>query len=134
MLRLEGVGQFTVSKWANSQYRNQGLAFAGESNSPFELAVAHHLETWPYRCLRENERSTIATKRSLAVSEEHGIQWFAATDGAALGANRAQFDREQQGIDQLKNALTDAVGIGGRLGLTQGLLGWRKRRDLIARR
>jgi len=99
----------------------RGLAFAGQSNRPFELAVAHQLEAWLYHGLRETERSTNAWKRSLAISEEHGIPWFATLARVGLGANRALFDGEREGIDQLKNGLTDSVGIGGRFGLAEGM-------------
>jgi hypothetical protein len=124
---LHVMGQSAINVWIMGhadvarERIAKGLAFAGESNSPFEVVVAHHLEAWLYRCLRENERSTNAAKRSLAVSEEHDIQWFAAAVRGVLGANRAQFDGEREGIDQLKNGLTDALATGGRLGLTEGL-------------
>jgi len=118
------MGQSAINAWTMGhadvarERIARDLAFAGESNSPFDLAWAHQQESWLYWCLRENERFISAAKRSLAISEEHGFPWIAASVRVFVGWNRAQFEGEREGIDQLKNGLTDAVGTGGRLGLT----------------
>src|SRR5262249_6441541 len=96
----------------------RNLAFAGESNSPFDLAWAHQQESWLYSCLRENERFISAAKRSLAISEEHGFPWIAASGRVFVDLNRAQYQGERVEIVQLKYSLKEVIGTGHRLVLT----------------
>src|SRR5262249_6758163 len=106
------MGQSAINAWTMGrsdlarERLDRVLAFARDSNNPYELAEAQHMEWWLCDSLGDAERSSNAARRTLAVCEEHGFPWFAAFARAQLSILRARFG-EREGIE----AITDTVNI-----------------------
>ena len=70
----------------------QAIAFARDSNNPYDLAFARFFESWLYCWLREPQRAEVAATQALAIAEEHGFPFvrnLTLTD-ARLGAGAAR--------------------------------------------
>ena len=51
----------------------RAIAFARDSNNPYDLAVARIFESWLSCLLREPQRAEVAATQALAIAEEHGF-------------------------------------------------------------
>ena len=70
----------------------QGLAFALNSNNPYDRAVGRLFESWLSCILREPQRAEVAATQALAIAEEHGFSYLREFDpyDARLGAGAAR--------------------------------------------
>ena len=70
----------------------QGLAFALNSNNPYDLAVGRLFESWLSCILREPQRAEVAAAQALAAAEEHAFAFIRNIDPdkARLGASAAR--------------------------------------------
>jgi tetratricopeptide (TPR) repeat protein len=122
------IGQTAINAWTMGhadvarERMARGLAFARDTNRPLDLAAAHLYESWLHLRLRETEQASDAARRALAISETHGVSWFAAVPRAMLGAIRARLGAAKEGLDLIKSGLTRMANQGGRLGLTENLI------------
>src|SRR5215469_5447442 len=121
------MGQSAINAWTMGrsdvarERLARALAFARDSNNPYELAEAQYMECWVYERLRDAERSEDAAERTLAVCEEHGFPWFAAFARAQLGLLRAR-SGAREGFDAINDTVNSTANMNGRLGLTTLIL------------
>jgi class 3 adenylate cyclase len=54
----------------------QAMAFARESNNPYDLAMSRVFESWLYCWLREPQRAEVAATQALNIDEEHGFPFI----------------------------------------------------------
>jgi class 3 adenylate cyclase/tetratricopeptide (TPR) repeat protein len=99
----------------------QGLAFARNSNNPYDLAVARSLESWLFCCLREPQRAEVAAMQALAIIEEHGFRYVENLTLTMLGWARAQLGSASEGVSIIRQGIAGLAEIGSRLFITDHL-------------
>ena len=68
----------------------RAIAFARDSNNPFDLAVARCFESWLFCLLREPQRAEVAATQALAIAEEHGFPLRREYDPPDCSAGRGR--------------------------------------------
>jgi hypothetical protein len=71
----------------------QAIAFARDSNNPFDLAVGRMLESVLFCLLREPQHADAAATQALAISDEHGFPFVRDVTRTALGRGRSSAAR-----------------------------------------
>jgi len=95
----------------------QAIAFARDSNSPYNLAVGRNLESWLSCLLREPQRAELAATQALAIAEEQGFPYYRDLTRTAIGWARAQLGRAGEGVAIIHQGLDDMAEAGNRMGL-----------------
>lgn len=98
-----------------------GLAFARESQSPYELAVGLYYESRLYACLREPERAEAAAAQAVAICDGHGFTQVGAFARIWSGWARAQLGRAGEGITLIGGGIACLAELGARIGVTDFL-------------
>jgi hypothetical protein len=80
----------------------QALAFARDSNNPYDLAFARTFESWLSCLLRESQRTEVAAMQALAIIEEHGFRFVGNLTRTLLGWAQAQLGRAGEGITLIR--------------------------------
>ncbi len=99
----------------------QTIAFARNSNNPYEMAAALSLEGWLYILMKEARRAEVAAERALAIIEEHGFPFLKNLALIALGRARAQLGRTGEGVALVRQGLAGFADTGNRLSLQDHL-------------
>ena len=97
------------------------MAFAQESNNPYDLAVARVFESRLYGWLREPQRAEVAATQALAIAEEHAFPAPTNMTRTTLGWARAQLGRADEGSALIRQGLAGLVEVGIRLNVTEHL-------------
>jgi class 3 adenylate cyclase len=102
----------------------RAIAFARNSNNPYDLAVGRHFESRLSRLLREPQRAELAATQALAIAEEHGFSYIKEQTRSRLGWARAQqLGRAGEGAALIRQGLSGLAEIGSRLYITDHLTG-----------
>ena len=99
----------------------QGLAFARNSNNPYDLAVGRMFESWLYCLLREPQRAEVAAAQALAAAEEHGFAFIRNITLTRLGWARAQLGRADEGATLIRQGIAGMAETGSRVDITDHL-------------
>jgi len=95
------------------------IAFAQDSNSPYDLAFARWFESLLYCSLREPQRAEVAAAQALAIAEEHGFLSLRRFQTLApLGWARAQLGGTAEGVALIRRGLTGMAEAGAKLWIT----------------
>jgi class 3 adenylate cyclase len=99
----------------------QGLAFARNSNNPYDLAVGRLFESWLSCILSEPQRAEVAAAQALAAAEEHAFAFIRNITLTRLGWARAQLGRAGEGATLIRQGIAGLAEIGSRLFITDHL-------------
>ncbi len=99
----------------------QGLAFARNSNNPYDLAVGRLFESWLSCLLREPQRAEVAASQALAAAEEHAFALIRNLTLPRLGWARAQLGRAGEGATLIRHGIAGLAEIGSRQFITDHL-------------
>jgi len=99
----------------------QAIAFARDSNNPFELAFGRMFESLLYCSLREPRRAQVAAMQGLAIAEEHGFPSVRNDAHIALGWARVQLGRAGEGVALIRQGLAGLAETGARISITNHL-------------
>jgi DNA-binding winged helix-turn-helix (wHTH) protein/tetratricopeptide (TPR) repeat protein len=122
-----GLGFATVSAWsmgradAARERFARAIAFACESENPYDLALARFFESWLYQLLKDPEASENASAQALAISEEHGFTYGRYLAQCRMGWARAQLGHASEGVALIRTGLAGLEDIGARQTLTNFL-------------
>ena len=97
------------------------IAFARESNNPYDLAVARMFESQLSYLLREPARAEVAATQAVTIAEEHGFPVPGNTARTLLGWAWAEHGRAADGVAQIRQGLTGLAEVGARLTITDHL-------------
>ena len=126
---VAGIGTAGLCAWTSGhadiarERIAQAIAFARDSKSPHDLAVARVFETWLYRCLREPQRAEAAATQILTIVEEHGFPYVRNANLMMLGWARAQLGSAGEGVALIRQGVAGSVEAGVRLTITDKLTG-----------
>jgi tetratricopeptide (TPR) repeat protein len=99
----------------------QAIAFARNSNNPYDLAVARRFEGSLYCWLREPQRAEVAGMQALAITEEHGFSFVKNMTLPMLGWARAQLGSAGEGVALIRRGLAGAAETGTGVTITDHL-------------
>jgi class 3 adenylate cyclase/tetratricopeptide (TPR) repeat protein len=94
------------------------MAFARDSNNPYELVVGRLLESLVACMQREPRRAEVAATQALALAEEHGFPFGRDLTRPALGWARAQLGRAGEGVTLIRQGLAGQAEAGTRVTIT----------------
>jgi class 3 adenylate cyclase/tetratricopeptide (TPR) repeat protein len=94
---------------------SRAIAFARDTNNPYDLAVALTLAGWMFRVLREPKRAEDPITQAMAIVEEHGFPFVGNMSRAVGGAVRAQLGNPAEGIALMRRGLAGFAESGDRL-------------------
>jgi len=83
------------------------MAFAQESNNPYDLAVARLFESRLSCWLREPQHAEVAATQALTIAEEHGFSYVRNFSLPMLGWARAQLGRAGEGVALIRQGVAD---------------------------
>ena len=124
-----GIGTAGLCAWTSGhadiarERIAQAIAFARDSKSPYDLAVARVFETWLYQRLREPQRAEAAATQVLTIVEEHGFPYVRNLNLTMLGWARAQLGSASEGVALIRQGVAGSVEAGVRLTITDKLTG-----------
>ena len=110
-----GLGFATVSAWsmgradAARERFARAIAFACESENPYDLALARFFGSWLYQLLKDPQASENASAQALAISEEHGFTYGRYLAHCRMGWARAQLGHASEGVALIRTGL---AGLG----------------------
>jgi len=96
------------------------MAFAQESNNPYDLAVARVFESRLSCWLREPQHAEVAATQALPIAEEHGFSYARNFSLLMLGWARAQLGRAGEGVALIRQGIA-GMAEAGRLYVTDQL-------------
>jgi len=99
----------------------QGLAFALNSNNPYDRAVGRLFKSWLSCILREPQRAEVAAAQALAAAEEHAFAFIRNITLTRLGWARAQLGRAGEGATLIRQGIDNLNQTGSRLYITEHL-------------
>jgi tetratricopeptide (TPR) repeat protein len=97
------------------------IAFARDSNNPFDLAGARYAECRLSCLLQEPQRAEVAAMQALAIAEEHGFPALGNMTYPLLGWARAQLGRAGEGVALIRQGLDGLAETGSRGTVTDHL-------------
>ena len=122
-----GLGFATVTAWSMGRADTarerlaRAIAFACESENPYDLALARFFESWLYQLLRNPQASENASAQALAISEEHSFTYGNYLAHCRMGWARAQLGYTSEGVALIRKGLAGLEEIGARQTLTNFL-------------
>ena len=117
-----GVGAWTIGHADKAGERiAQAIAFAGESQNPYDLGFARFFESWLYWFLREPQGAEAAATQVLAISEEHGFSFLRDMYLCVAGWARARLVSAGEGVPLIRQGLAGLVEAGARAAVTYSL-------------
>jgi tetratricopeptide (TPR) repeat protein len=93
----------------------RAIAFARDSKSPFDLAIARLLESLLYQWLREPQRAEAAATQALALSEEHDFPVNRHSARTIMGWAQAQLGSTGEGVSLIRQGLSGLAEVGARV-------------------
>jgi tetratricopeptide (TPR) repeat protein len=99
----------------------RAMAFARESNNPYDLGVGRMSESWLACLLREPRQAEAAAAQALAIVEEHGFSFVRNLTLTLLGWARARLGRAGEGVALIRQGLAGMAEAGVRFGITNHL-------------
>jgi tetratricopeptide (TPR) repeat protein len=99
----------------------QAIAFARDSNNPYDLAAARTMESWLLCLLREPQRAEVAATQALAITEEHGFPAMRNLTLPPLGWARARLGHAAEGVALIRQGLSGLAKAGFRAFITAHL-------------
>ena len=100
----------------------QAIAFARNSNNPYELAAGRSFESFLYCLLRQPQRAELAATQALAIAEEYGFSYLRNMARATLGWAWGQLGRASEGVELTRQGLAGLDEAGGRVAITANLM------------
>jgi tetratricopeptide (TPR) repeat protein len=97
------------------------MAFAKDSNQPYDLAMALLFEGYLHRFQREPRQVEAVGARLLSLSEEHGFAYACDLARGLIGWARAQLGCTAEGVSLIRQALAGFEKSGARVGNTDVL-------------
>jgi predicted ATPase len=97
------------------------IAFACESNNPYDLAAVRYAESRLSCLLQEPQRAVVAAMQALAIAEEHGFPALRNMTHPLLGWARAQIGRAGEGVALIRQGLDGLAETGSRGTVTDHL-------------
>jgi class 3 adenylate cyclase/tetratricopeptide (TPR) repeat protein len=97
------------------------MAFARDSNNPYELVVGRLFESGLACMMREPRRAEVAATHALAFAEEHGFPFVRNLTRPQLGWARAQLGRAGEGVTLIRQGLAGQAEAGSRSMITTHL-------------
>jgi class 3 adenylate cyclase/tetratricopeptide (TPR) repeat protein len=97
------------------------IAFARDSNNPFDLAGVRYAECRLSCLLQEPQRAEVAAMQALAIAEEHGFPALRIITHPLLGWARAQLGRASEGVRLIRQGLDGLAETGSRGTVTDHL-------------
>jgi class 3 adenylate cyclase/tetratricopeptide (TPR) repeat protein len=126
---VDGIGRAALCAWVLGHADKareriaQAIAFARDSNNPYDLAVGRLFESALSCWLRELQHAEVAATQALAISGEHGFRFVRDLTRATLGWARAQLGKTGEGVALIRQGLAGLAEAGTRV-LTTGFLTW----------
>ncbi|HTJ08880.1 MAG TPA: adenylate/guanylate cyclase domain-containing protein [Candidatus Binataceae bacterium] len=126
---VAGIGTAGLCAWTSGhadiarERIAQAIAFARDSKSPYNLAIARVFETWLYQRLGEPQRAEAAATQVLTIVEEHGFPYVRNLNLTMLGWVRAQLGSAREGVALIRQGVAGSVEAGVRLTITDKLTG-----------
>jgi class 3 adenylate cyclase len=99
----------------------RAIAFARDSNSPYELAAARMIESRLSCLLREPPGAKVAGTQALTLAEEHGFAYLRNSTLPLLDWARAQLGTPGEGVALIRQGLAGMAESGSRLEITAQL-------------
>ena len=96
----------------------QAIAFAEESQNPYDLAYGRYFEGALYWLLGEAPQAQAAAEKALVLSEEHGFTLVAALAQTVIGWTRARLGSVSEGVALIRRGIAGVVEAGGRVGIS----------------
>jgi hypothetical protein len=96
----------------------QAIAFAQDSNNPYDLAVSRFFESWLYCSLREPQHAEVAATQALALAEEHGFAFNGDATRPVLGWAWAQLGNSSEGVALIRQGLAGMAEAGVKVATT----------------
>jgi class 3 adenylate cyclase/tetratricopeptide (TPR) repeat protein len=93
----------------------RAVAFARDTNNPYNLAIVRTLESWLLNLLREPQRAEVLATQALAIVEQHSFPFVANLARTQLGAVRAQLGSVREGIALMHQGLGGFAQSGNNL-------------------
>jgi len=93
----------------------RAVAFARDSNNPYDLAIVRTLESWLLYLLREPRRSEDLATQALTIVQEHAFPFVGNLSRTQLGAVRAQLGGVREGIALMRQGLAGFAESGNTL-------------------
>ncbi|WP_309604881.1 AAA family ATPase [Phenylobacterium sp.] len=122
---IVAIGIASLTAWAFGHAElaharmDRALAFAEESQNPYDLAMALHFQGNLYE--RDPDRAEAIATRMRAVSEENSFSYLASLALVPLGWARAQKGAAAEGVELIARTLTDQVASGARVSIAATL-------------
>jgi hypothetical protein len=121
---LTSLGAWSLGHADSARERiAQMIAFARDSENPYDLALGRFFESWLCRWLGEPQRVEAAARQALALAEEHGFPFVRDWARTVLGWARAQLGGAGEGVSLIRQGLAGLVDTGARLRITE-ILTW----------
>jgi tetratricopeptide (TPR) repeat protein len=95
----------------------RALAFASESNDPYDRAFARFGEAWLSQVLGVPERAQTAAGEAIAVSDKYGIPLVGAWARVMMGWAQAQLGNPQEAVPLIRQGLDAAADAGANIGI-----------------
>ena len=101
---------------------SQATAFARDTKSPYELAVALFWESDLFVALRDPVRAEAVAARALAMCDEGGFRQVGEWDRVNLGWARAQLGKVSEGVAFIRHGIDGLLELKTRNGITGQLV------------
>ena len=102
---------------------SRAIAFARDTNNPYDLAVALILAGWMFCVLREPKRADDLLTQAMAIVEEHGFPFVGNLSHRVGGTVRAQLGSPAEGIELIRRGVAGFAESGHRLFIADYLTG-----------
>ena len=119
---VTGLGAWILGRADSARERiARAMAFAKDSNQPYDLAMALLFEGYLHRFQREPRQVEAVGTQLLSLSEEHGFAYACDLARGLIGWARAQLGRTREGVSLISQALAGLAERGARVGTTDVL-------------
>jgi class 3 adenylate cyclase/tetratricopeptide (TPR) repeat protein len=99
----------------------EAITIARENRSPYDLAFTQFMDASLLLFIGEPEEARTLAAESLAISDEHGFELFAAISQIVLGSTMAKIGRAAEGVSLVSQGLGRLTKIETRLSITRYL-------------
>jgi class 3 adenylate cyclase/tetratricopeptide (TPR) repeat protein len=119
---VTGLGAWILGRADSARERiARAMAFAKDSNQPYDLAMALLFEGYLHRFQREPLQVEAVGAQLLSLSEEYGFAYACDLARGLIGWARAQLGRTAEGVSLIRQALAGFEKSGARVGNTDVL-------------
>jgi len=114
---VTGLGAWILGRADSARERiARAMAFAKDSNQPYDLAMALLFEGYLHRFQREPRQVEAVGAQLLSLSEEYGFAYACDLARGLIGWARAQLGRTAEGVSLIRQALAGFEKSGARVG------------------